>query len=99
MFKTNEYFDGKVKSIAFSNEEGDFTTGVIAAGEYEFTTTSCEEMIVISGEMEALLPDETEWESFEVGEGFEVGANKTFKVRVSDNTCYLCNYFDEDELI
>ncbi|MBP1733586.1 MAG: hypothetical protein H6Q55_4015 [Deltaproteobacteria bacterium] len=33
MFKVNEYFDGKVKSIAFSPAEGPATVGVMAKGE------------------------------------------------------------------
>ena len=36
MFKTNEYFDGKVKSIALESSEGTATIGVMAKGEYEF---------------------------------------------------------------
>lgn len=36
MFNTNEYFDGKVKSIAFESGEGRATIGAMAAGEYEF---------------------------------------------------------------
>jgi uncharacterized protein YaiE (UPF0345 family) len=34
MFKTNEYFDGRVKSIAFHGQEKPATVGVMAAGEY-----------------------------------------------------------------
>ncbi|MEN9461547.1 MAG: hypothetical protein RIS84_1567, partial [Pseudomonadota bacterium] len=32
MFKTNEYFDGKVKSIAFQTAEYPATVGVMAVG-------------------------------------------------------------------
>jgi len=49
MFKVNEYFEGKVKSIAFENSEGKFTSGVMAPGDYEFGTTSVEIMTVVSG--------------------------------------------------
>lgn len=42
MFKTNEYFDGKVKSLAFNNIEGDVTIGVMAPGEFEFGTSTVE---------------------------------------------------------
>lgn len=44
MFKTNDYFDGKVKSIAFETAEGPATIGVMAAGEYEFGTSTIEYM-------------------------------------------------------
>lgn len=40
MFKVNEYFDGTVKSIAFDMTAGPATIGVMAAGEYEFGTSS-----------------------------------------------------------
>ncbi|MBU1138379.1 MAG: pyrimidine/purine nucleoside phosphorylase, partial [Proteobacteria bacterium] len=32
MFKTNEYFDGNVKSISFTCAEGPATVGVMAVG-------------------------------------------------------------------
>lgn len=35
MFKVNEYYDGNVKSLAFSNDEGEVTVGVMAPGEVE----------------------------------------------------------------
>jgi len=56
MFKVNEYFDGKVKSIAFENSEGQATVGVIAKGEWEFATSTVEYMTVTSGKMTVLLP-------------------------------------------
>lgn len=36
MFKTNDYFHGKVKSISFTTSEGSATIGVMAVGEYEY---------------------------------------------------------------
>lgn len=56
MFKTNEYFEGKVKSIAYENEGGQFTIGVMADGDYEFGTSSNEAMTVVDGTLVALLP-------------------------------------------
>ena len=35
MFDVNEYFDGKVKSLAFTSGDDKATIGVMAAGEYE----------------------------------------------------------------
>ena len=49
MFKTNEYFDGKVKSIAFQSETLPASVGVMAKGEYVFSTGVKEKMTVISG--------------------------------------------------
>ena len=51
MFKVNQYFDGKVASIAFNGEQLQATVGVMAPGEYEFGTTSHEVITVISGDL------------------------------------------------
>ncbi|MDO8948786.1 MAG: pyrimidine/purine nucleoside phosphorylase [Desulfocapsaceae bacterium] len=92
MFKTNEYFDGKVKSIAFTSTEGPATIGVMAPGEYEFGTSSVEIMSVISGTMEVKLPESEKWQTIMANEGFEVAANVKFGVRIQGETAYLCLY-------
>lgn len=92
MFKTNEYFDGKVKSIALDSAEGNATIGVMAAGEYEFGTSTVEIMTVISGELTILLPGETEWRTFRKFESFMVPKDVKFKVKASCDTPYLCLY-------
>ncbi len=92
MFKTNDYFDGKVKSIAFENNEGPTTAGVMAAGEYEFGTSSIEYMTVTSGKMEVLLPKKDDWKVYYKSETFKVQANAKFKVKVKEDTSYICRY-------
>ena len=92
MFKTNEYFDGKVKSIAFETKEGPGTIGVMAAGEYEFGTATVEYMTITSGEMVVLLPGETEWEIYKEFETFIVEKDVKFKVKVDADTSYRCLY-------
>ncbi len=92
MFKSNEYFDGKVMSIAFSSNGEPATIGVMAPGEYEFGTSQQETMQVISGELTVKLPDESEWKSYAPGEQFIVEANQKFGVKVAEDTSYLCIY-------
>ncbi|RLD52067.1 MAG: hypothetical protein DRI94_04255 [Bacteroidetes bacterium] len=92
MFKTNEYFEGKVKSIAFKTEEGDATIGVMAKGEYEFGTSTIEFMTVTSGTMEVLLPGETEMKIYKEFETFRVEKDVKFKVQVNGDTSYRCLY-------
>ena len=92
MFNVNEYFDGKVKSIAFQGEALPATVGVMAAGDYEFGTSQKEVMTVVSGALTVLLPGETEWQTFNSGASFEVAANVSFKVKVEQDTAYLCTY-------
>ena len=92
MFKTNEYFDGKVKSIAFATSEGPATLGVMAAGEYEFGTSTIEFMTVVSGTMMVQLPDETEWKRFNPFDTFVVQKDKKFKLRINADAAYICLY-------
>ncbi|WP_145170476.1 pyrimidine/purine nucleoside phosphorylase [Rubripirellula lacrimiformis] len=90
--KVNEYFDGKVTSIAFENQEGRATAGVMAVGEYEFGTSEKELMKVTSGELLIKLPGESEFQSFPSGTEFRVEANVKFAVKVEQTTAYLCFY-------
>ena len=92
MFKVNEYFEGKVKSISFATEDGPATIGVMAAGEYEFGTSSQEIMTVITGRMLVKLPGSDEWKEFKAGERFEVPPNQKFQLKVPVETSYLCLY-------
>lgn len=92
MINVNEYFDGTVKSLGYTSADGKSTIGVIESGEYEFGTSSHETMVVIEGELVALLPGEAEWKGFTNGQSFEVPANASFKVKASGQTSYLCKY-------
>jgi len=92
MFKTNEYFDGKVKSIAFETAEGPATVGVMAEGEYEFGTSSKEIMSVVSGKLDVKLPGSREWMPIAAGGQFTVEAGESFGVKSIGQTAYLCLY-------
>jgi len=92
MFKVNEYFDGKVKSIAFQGEQLPATVGVMAAGDYEFGTSQLETMTVVSGAMTVKLPGASEWVSFTAGETFVVAANEKFQLKLEADAAYLCTY-------
>lgn len=92
MFKTNEYFDGKVKSMAFSTPEGPATLGLMAPGEYEFGTSTVEYMTVLSGEMEVLLPGETVWKTFRPFETYVVPKDQKFQLKIREDCAYKCLY-------
>ncbi len=92
MFDTNEYFDGKVKSISFTKDGKKATVGVMAAGEYEFSTSCNEDMHVLNGSMLVILPGKSEWEEFKTCESFKVPANASFKVKLAADTAYVCEY-------
>lgn len=92
MFKINEYFDGKVKSIAFETAEYPATVGVMAKGEYEFGTSSKEIMTVISGALTVKLPGSNDWKEFRENESFTVEANQKFQLKVEEDSSYICLY-------
>jgi uncharacterized protein YaiE (UPF0345 family) len=92
MFKTNEYFDGNVKSMSFSTTDGPATLGLMAPGEYEFGTSTTEYMTVLSGEMTVLLPGSEEWVVYRPYETFVVPANTRFHLRISADAAYKCIY-------
>ena len=92
MFKVNEYFDGKVKSIAFTTGEGRATIGVMAPGEYEFGTTTLEVMTVISGALTVKLPGSDAWTKYSSGATFRVGKDQKLQLKVSEDSAYLCLY-------
>ena len=92
MIKVNEYFDGNVKSLSFDNTVGTQSMGIMLPGNYEFGTSTYELMKVISGKLIVQLPDTDKWETFGVDETFEVEKDKKFKVKVEEQTAYLCLY-------
>lgn len=92
MLEVNEYFDGKVKSIGFKTATLPATVGVMAVGEYEFSTSQHEVMSVVSGALTVLLPGSNEWQTFSSGEQFEIAANQSFQLKVAVETAYFCTY-------
>lgn len=92
MFSVNEYFDGNVKSIAFEGEKLPATVGVMAPGEYEFSTSQKEVMSVISGALTVKLPGQDDWQTFASGASFEIAANQSFQLKVAQDTAYFCTY-------
>lgn len=92
MFKINQYFDGKVASIAFQTETLPATVGVMAVGEYEFGTEQKETMTVVSGALTVKLPGSDDWQSYQQGESFIVEAKQSFQLKVAVETAYLCSY-------
>lgn len=92
MFKTNQYFDGKVVSIAFQSATLPATVGVMAVGEYEFGTSEKETVTVVSGALTVRLPGSDNWQTCEAGQHFIVAANEKFQLRVDVETAYLCTY-------
>lgn len=93
MLQSNDYFEGKVKSIGFtSSSTGGASVGVMLEGEYTFGTAQPEEMTVISGALNVLLPGEIEWKVYNAGDVFNVPGHSEFNLEVAEPTSYLCRY-------
>lgn len=92
MIKVNEYFDGGVKSLGYENKTGKSTVGVMAAGDYEFSTGSKEIMTVVEGKLTIQQAGEDSWIDYTDGQSFEVPANSKFKLKVEEPTSYLCQF-------
>ncbi|HEY7773881.1 MAG TPA: pyrimidine/purine nucleoside phosphorylase [Marinagarivorans sp.] len=94
MITVNEYFDGKVKSMAIESGALPATIGVMLAGEYTFGTAKKEIMTVVQGELTVTLPGESAPRTFRNGQVFEVPADSSFDVIVAVDTAYFCQYCD-----
>lgn len=95
MLKVNHYFEGNVASIGFQTATLPATVGVMKVGEYEFGISQFETMTVISGEIQALLPNTSDWQTFTASQTFTVPANQKFHVKIPVETAYLCTYEDK----
>lgn len=92
MIKENTYFDGGVKSLGFTQEDGDSSVGVMAPGEYTFGTAAPERMTVVKGQLVIKRVGDEEWQTFNSGEAFEVAGDSSFDLKVAVATAYLCEY-------
>ena len=86
----NIYFDGLVTSRTFFK-----TLGFVCAGEYEFSTSTIEEMELYAGEFELMLPGETEYHKYVAGDTFTIPCGIQFKVRSRTFADYCCTYVTE----
>ncbi len=91
--KANVYFDGKVTSrTVIFNDGTKKTLGIMAPGDYEFSTDAKEIMEILSGNLEVLIPPSTEWQTIQAGDQFEVPAKSKFKLQIKTVTDYCCSY-------
>ena len=91
--KANIYFDGKVTSRTLLFPDGTRKTlGIMLPGDYEFGTGAREVMEVLAGEMQVLLPGQTEWQIFRPGDSFEAPADSKFKLHIEGVADYCCSY-------
>lgn len=89
----NIYFNGKVVSRTVLFSDGSKKTlGLMLPGDYTFDTEAAELMEVLAGKAEILLPGDSEWKSYSAGDDFNVPANSSFSLKVSEPLDYCCSY-------
>jgi uncharacterized protein YaiE (UPF0345 family) len=91
--RANVYFDGGVTSRTILFPDGSKKTlGIMQPGEYEFGTDAAEVMEILAGDLQVLLPGETQWRRVQGGESFDVPAKSRFGLKVSAVTDYCCSF-------
>jgi uncharacterized protein YaiE (UPF0345 family) len=91
--EANVYFGGGVTSRTILFADGaKKTLGLMQPGEYEFDTGAPELMEILAGDLDVLLPGETQWKTVRGGEAFEVSGNAKFHLRVRELCDYCCSF-------
>ncbi len=91
--KANIYFEGKVISRTVLFPDGSRKTlGIILPGEYEFSVGDREEMEIVSGSVEVLLPGTNSWKSFQAGDSFSLPKNSRYRIRSGEVAEYICGF-------
>lgn len=91
----NIYHGGKVTSRTLLFKDGSKKTlGIMLPGDYDFGTEQAEEMEILSGELEVLLPGNPNWQSIKGPQTFHVPARARFGLKVKTVTDYCCSYLD-----
>ena len=89
----NIYFDGKVTSRTVKFTDGTHKTlGIMMPGEYSFNTEAKEIMEVLAGSMDIKLAGADDWITYAGGSSFEVAANSSFDLKVTEVSDYCCSY-------
>lgn len=87
----NVYFAGKVQSLGLETERGSATVGVMKKGNYTFSTSSPEKMIIISGVLGVKLEGNS-YTKYKAQEEFDVPSGVSFDVTCDEDVAYLCYY-------
>jgi len=92
--QANVYFDGKVNSRTLVFADGSKKTlGFMQPGEYTFNTAAPELMEILAGELEVLLPD-SDWQTIQGGESFNVPGDSAFTMKVKTASDYCCSFLN-----
>lgn len=91
--EANIYFDGKVTSRTVITKEGErVTLGIMLPGDYNFGTGAEETMEILAGDLEVLIPGESEWKTITAGQSFVVPGNSRYDIKIKSVVDYVCHY-------
>lgn len=93
--EANVYFDGNVTSRTVTFDDGTTKTlGIMMPGEYTFGTAKAELMEIMAGELTYRIDGTDEWLTIKGGESFDVPADSSFDLKVTQLADYCCSYLD-----
>jgi uncharacterized protein YaiE (UPF0345 family) len=91
--KANLYFDGKCVSHTVILADGSKKTlGVIFPSSLTFNTGAPEIMELNAGKCRIRLAGQSEWQTYEGGQRFEVPGNSSFDIETLETLDYICHF-------
>ena len=91
--KSNIYFDGKCVSHTLILADGSKkTVGVIFPSSLTFNTGAPETMEIVAGKCRVRLAGGADWQTYEGGARFHVGANSSFEIDTLETLDYVCHF-------
>lgn len=91
--QANVYFDGKCVSHSITYADGTRkSVGVVLPATLTFNTGAAEIMECVAGGCEYKLAGSSQWQRSGVGERFNVPANSSFEIRVTEPYHYICHF-------
>ena len=91
--KANVYFDGKCVSHSFTQADGTKkSVGVVLPSTLTFNTGAAEIMECVAGSCEYKLKGSDAWVASSEGQSYNVPANSSFEIRVTDQYHYICHF-------
>ncbi len=91
--KANIYDGGRVTSRRVVTSDGDVVTlGIMQLGSYNFATEAAEVMELLQGACRVKLAGSEAWVTYKAGQRFDVAANSSFDIEVTELLDYICHY-------
>ncbi len=91
--QANVYFDGKCVSHGFTLADGTKkSVGVVLPSTLTFNTGAAEIMECVAGSCEYKLKGSDAWIQSAEGQSFNVPANSSFEIRVTEQYHYICHF-------